>query len=313
MAATIDSDAESVESFSGSDDSDRELMEAYKSGLLKPGLNIELPAPRQPINNVAGLKQKLADFRQDLDWLERLDVTTDPAPMPAAMAEVANIEAAKGTTGRDLDVHNDFQREMTFYRQAQAAVISALPRLQKLGVPTTRPEDYFAEMAKSDVHMKKVRERLLSKQQGLERAEKVRKVREMRKYGKQVQQEVLLKRQREKKELIKSVKEYRKGKIDNLDFLDDEGPLRKGQPTGKKGQPTGKKGGANRNSYKQKKFGFGGQKKRSKWNTEESSADMSGFKSGKKPKGPPGKKGQKGKQPRPGKNRRQKMKGGKRR
>ncbi|XP_078657312.1 putative rRNA-processing protein EBP2 [Branchiostoma floridae x Branchiostoma belcheri] len=307
MAATVDSDAESVESFSGSDDSDKELMEAYKSGLLKPGLNIELSEPRKHINNVAGLKQKLADFRQDLDWLERLDVTTDPAPMPAAMAEVTNMEAAKATTARDMDVHNDFQREMTFYRQAQAAVMSALPRLQKLGIPTTRPEDYFAEMAKSDTHMKKVRERLLSKQQGLERAEKVRKVREMRKYGKQVQQEVLLKRQREKKELIKSVKEYRKGKIDSLDFLDDEGPPRKGQPTGKKG-------GANRNSkYKQQKFGFGGQKKRSKWNTGESSADMSGFKSGRKPKGPPGKKGQKGKQPRPGKNRRQKMKGGKRR
>ncbi|XP_078574836.1 putative rRNA-processing protein EBP2 [Branchiostoma floridae x Branchiostoma japonicum] len=306
MAAAVDSDAESVESFSGSDDSDKELMEAYKSGLLKPGLNIELSGERKPINDVAGLKQKLADFRQDLDWLERLDVTTDPAPMPAAMAEVANIEAAKGTTARDMDVHNDFQREMTFYRQAQAAVISALPRLQKLGVPTTRPEDYFAEMAKSDVHMKKVRERLLSKQQGLERAEKVRKVRDMRKYGKQVQQEVLLKRQREKKELIKSVKEYRKGKIDNLDFLDDDGPPRKGQPMGKKGGP-------NRNSYKQKKFGFGGQKKRSKWNTGESSADMSGFKAGKKGRGPPGKKGQKGKQPRPGKNRRQKMKGGKRR
>lgn len=29
--------------------------------------------------------------------------------------------------------------------------------------------------------------------------------------------------------------------------------------------------------YKNKKFGFGGQKKRSKYNTEESSADVSGF------------------------------------
>lgn len=42
------------------------------------------------------------------------------------------------------------------YRQAQAAVLEALPRLHKLQVPTRRPDDYFAEMAKSDQQMQKV-------------------------------------------------------------------------------------------------------------------------------------------------------------
>lgn len=42
------------------------------------------------------------------------------------------------------------------YRQAQAAVLEALPRLRKLQVPTRRPDDYFAEMAKSDQQMQKV-------------------------------------------------------------------------------------------------------------------------------------------------------------
>lgn len=42
------------------------------------------------------------------------------------------------------------------YRQAQAAVLEGLPRLQSMGIPTRRPDDYMAEMAKSDVHMKKV-------------------------------------------------------------------------------------------------------------------------------------------------------------
>lgn len=53
-------------------------------------------------------------------------------------------------------VHNDFKRELTFYRQAQATVLEVLPRLQSMGVPTKRPEDYFAQMAKSDDHMNKV-------------------------------------------------------------------------------------------------------------------------------------------------------------
>lgn len=43
------------------------------------------------------------------------------------------------------------------YRQAQAAVLAVLPRLHQLKVPTKRPTDYFAEMAKSDQQMQKVR------------------------------------------------------------------------------------------------------------------------------------------------------------
>ena len=31
-------------------------------------------------------------------------------------------------------VHNDFNREMLFYRQAQAAVLEAIPRLQSMQV-----------------------------------------------------------------------------------------------------------------------------------------------------------------------------------
>lgn len=42
------------------------------------------------------------------------------------------------------------------YRQAQATVLEALPKLQKHNIPTKRPEDYFAEMTKTDQHMQKV-------------------------------------------------------------------------------------------------------------------------------------------------------------
>lgn len=51
---------------------------------------------------------------------------------------------------------NEFKRETNFHRQAQAAVLEGLARLKAIGVVTKRPEDYFAEMAKSDSHMQKV-------------------------------------------------------------------------------------------------------------------------------------------------------------
>lgn len=59
-------------------------------------------------------------------------------------------------TLEDDPVHNDFMREMTFYRQAQATVLQGFSKLEELGLPTVRPSDYFAEMAKSDDHMQKV-------------------------------------------------------------------------------------------------------------------------------------------------------------
>lgn len=42
------------------------------------------------------------------------------------------------------------------YQQAQSAVAIGLRKLQELDVPTTRPDDYFAEMIKTDDHMRKV-------------------------------------------------------------------------------------------------------------------------------------------------------------
>ena len=60
------------------------------------------------------------------------------------------------TEDKEFDVHNDFQREISFYEQAKDAAIIALERLHKAGIKTLRPDDYFAEMAKKDDHMKRV-------------------------------------------------------------------------------------------------------------------------------------------------------------
>lgn len=58
--------------------------------------------------------------------------------------------------------------------------------MEELSVPTERPEDYFAEMIKTDDHMRKIRKSLLGRQKVLEEKEKARKMRELKKYGKKV-------------------------------------------------------------------------------------------------------------------------------
>uniref|UniRef100_A0A8C9M2N5 EBNA1 binding protein 2 n=2 Tax=Panthera tigris altaica TaxID=74533 RepID=A0A8C9M2N5_PANTA len=291
---------------SDSDDSlvtDRELQDAFSRGLLKPGLNVVLEGPKKAVNDVSGLKQCLAEFKRDLEWVERLDVTLGPVP------EISGPQSTpQNKDQKAFDPEDDFQKEMSFYRQAQAAVLSVLPRLHQLKVPTKRPTDYFAEMAKSDQQMQKIRQKLQAKQAAMEKSEKAKQLRALRKYGKKVQTEVLQKRQQEKTHMMDAIKKYQKGFSDKLDFLEgDQKAAARKTKEGAKGQQM-KKGPNAKRRYKNQKFGFGGKKKGSKWNTRESYDDVSSFRAktahGKGLKRP----GKKGSNKRPGKRTREKMK-----
>ncbi|XP_072294421.1 probable rRNA-processing protein EBP2 [Eucyclogobius newberryi] len=297
-----DSDEEDDE---GDELSDGELQEAFAKGLLKPGMNLMVDTAKKFSNNVEGLKQSLGNLRKDLPWVERLDLTNLPAEDVLDKPDGKEPKVAK----KEIDADNDFEREMFFYRQAQATVLQALPLLNKHGIATKRPDDYFAEMAKSDQQMQKIRQKLIAKQSIIERSEKAKQLREQRKFGKKVQIEVMQKRQKEKKAMMSAVKKYQKGMTDKLEFLEGD------KKTGKEAQDpkkAGNKKGANaKRKFKDQKFGFGGKKSGTKWNTKESHNDVSGFRAkvahGKGSKG--GKKGKGGQQnKRPGKSVRRKMK-----
>ncbi|XP_054645713.1 probable rRNA-processing protein EBP2 isoform X1 [Dunckerocampus dactyliophorus] len=287
--------------------SDSKLQEAFAKGWLKPGMNLLVDKSKKFVNNVEGLKHCLKDLKKDLPWVERLDLTNRPVD-----DVFANIGGkVQSGNNREVDADDDFQREMFFYRQAQATVLEALPLLNKHNVSTKRPDDYFAEMAKSDQHMQKIRKKLLSKQAMLEKSEKAKKIREQRKFGKKVQIEVIQKRQKEKKAMMSSVKKYQKGMTDKLDFLEgDQKPASKDASQSSK-KALNNKGPSAKRKYKDQKFGFGGKKSGKKWNTKESYNDVSSFRAkvahGKEAKG--GKKGKGRKQnKRPGKSARRKMK-----
>ncbi|KAL4704902.1 hypothetical protein ACJJTC_018519 [Scirpophaga incertulas] len=273
-------------------DSDEELQEAFAKGLLKPGLNEEIvTVEKQYINNVADLKAKLKEIRLKLPWVETLDLVTTVAPMAPDVAmqiqETAlrrkNIkENTKGIKSYDPSedpVLNEFKRENLIHRQAQAAVVEGIKMLKDLGIPTKRPDDYFAEMAKTDEHMQKVRKNLLAKQAAQARTEKVRELRQQKKIAKRVQIETKLKQSAEKKHMLEQLKRVRKGKSNDLDFLDDN----KGKGKGKGSQNLNNKI-AKKRAMKDKKFGFGGKKKGSKLNTRESSNQMDDFNSSAKKK-----------------------------
>ncbi|GIY95019.1 probable rRNA-processing protein EBP2 [Caerostris extrusa] len=200
-----------------------------------------------PVNNVAGLQAKLKDFQLNGDWLEKLDVSVKTS---APELETSN----KKSTAVDTEAEHDFKREMIFYNQALAGVNKALKRLKKIGIPTKRPEDFFAEMAKSDNHMKKVREKLLNKKMVVERTEKIRAIRDQKKQGKKIQREVIENRKKEKKQMINALKKTKKGKMDAGKLLGEKnGP---GKFQGEKNGPgkfQGEKKGPGKQDFKKKK------------------------------------------------------------
>lgn len=179
------------------------------------------------------MKRKINEIKLKLPWIETLDCINKQAPLaPELAAQMHEQEARRANqlknnaklpqfSPTEDPVLNDFKREMMFHRQAQSAVLEAIPRLKQMGIATKRPDDYFAEMAKTDDHMQKVRQALMKRQVETQQKERVRQLRIQRKEGKAIQTQVRVERQKEKKEILDQVKKARKGMSDNLDFLED--------------------------------------------------------------------------------------------
>uniref|UniRef100_A0A0M3I3A2 rRNA-processing protein EBP2 n=1 Tax=Ascaris lumbricoides TaxID=6252 RepID=A0A0M3I3A2_ASCLU len=162
-----------------------------------------------------------------------------------------------------------------------------------MGIKVFRPSDYYAEMAKSDEHMQKVRKRMLDLQQGKERQEAIRRLREEKKFAAKVQKEVLENRQIEKRKLLEAVKRHRKGMKSQLedmlnnakrlqrDEAEEENEMKREREAKKRNRQEGRGnlpmrlGRRMGRTARDKKYGFGGQKKRSKRNDKQSFNEFS--------------------------------------
>lgn len=241
------------------DDAEDSVEEMEITGALKSGkISEEGVKTISHVNNVPKLKERLEAIQKKLPWIESLDITIDLKVPTEEMKSVIN---------------DNFKQEMLFYKQSETGAQQSIARLKSLGIPTERPEDFFAEMVKSDEHMKRVKEKLISKQLTMERTEKVTKMRKMKKLGKKVQQEVLKKRADEKKQMMENVKKIRKGKADQEEADNFEINTEPETSSGKKKELNRKR------KAKDSKYGFGGKKKMAKKNTQESYKDVSTFSS----------------------------------
>lgn len=217
------------------------------------------------------------------------------------------------------------------YKQALHAAIEGRKRTDALNIPFTRPADFFAEMVKTDEHMERVRQKLLDERAGIKASEEAKKQRELKKFGKKVQVEKLLERQKRKKDMADKVKGLRQRKFwarfwsealliikahtggggeDDNDFdVHLHEALGEGGGSGDRVRPKTGKGNDGKakmpRSKRDDKYGFGGKKRHAKENTRQSTDAFDGPSSKKRRiSGSAGFRKPNGKKSRPGKSKR---------
>lgn len=101
-----------------------------------------------------------------------MDMVNDLAPLAPEMAiQLQQHEEKRANLFKG-------NAKLSYVRPEEDPVIEGIKRLHELGVVTKRPDDYFAEMAKSDEHMQKVRANLMAKQAGQAKFERIKQIRE---------------------------------------------------------------------------------------------------------------------------------------
>lgn len=85
--------------------------------------------------------EELQAERKNVPWAETFDIISS-APLPFGSIDEE--------TGEKIDVHDDLKREVAFYNVALDAVEEARMKCKSNKIAFTRPDDFFAEMVKSD-------------------------------------------------------------------------------------------------------------------------------------------------------------------
>lgn len=83
--------------------------------------------------------EELCAKKRGLAWSESF-VVLPVKPLPFGGDDAGSL----------LDVHDDLKRELAFYNMALDAVNEARMTCRQIGIPFSRPDDFFAEMVKSD-------------------------------------------------------------------------------------------------------------------------------------------------------------------
>ena len=284
-----DDDDEEEEEEENDDDEEEIPLDSLPSSASLSEQALASRHNRIRINNTEAMQRVYEDMR--------LDGPSTSGKMP--WIETMSLVYEHATADEVPDAQNDLDRELSFYRQSLAAAIRGRELVLAAKVSFSRPNDYFAEMVKTDEHMERVRQRLLDESASIKASEDAKRQRELKKYGKKIQTEKLFERQRSKRDMQEKVNALKRKRQTGLDMDDDEFDVQLEEALGeRKASQRTQRGPNKKRQYRDEKYGFGGKKRHNKSNTAESTDQVgpSRRKPGQRPKG--------GKAKRPGKARR---------
>ena len=128
-----DDDGEDEDAASDSSDAEDDIAAQRKAEMKK--MQKKSTANSKALRVVA---DELSAGHSAMDWSETFTVVpTNPLPFG-------------GAGGNALDVHDDLKREVAFYNTAMEGAIEARALCERSGIPFRRPDDFFAEMVKTD-------------------------------------------------------------------------------------------------------------------------------------------------------------------
>lgn len=206
---------------------------------------------------------ELDSVHSKMSWAETF-VIVPPTPLP--FGENGDPES------NPLDIHDDLKREVAFYNIALEAVNEARPKLEESNIPFTRPDDFFAEMIKTDDHMSNVKDRLIFENKKIEAVAQRKSNKEQKLRVKESHANRLAEKSKRKRDHFQELDDWASSAVKNRggalrDDVDDYflNNRYNGSGPGKKRQNS------------DKKFGFGGKNGRFKQNDRKSMNDLSGF------------------------------------
>jgi rRNA-processing protein EBP2 len=119
------------------------------------------------VYDAGGLKQALAELEASAGTAS----TAEQSQFPERFR--ITLPRALQSFGK-ADVDRDQERETYFQAMATIGAWYGYEWCSQHGIPTERPEDYFADMIKSDEHMTRVRKTLLQERQRLHEIQRLR-------------------------------------------------------------------------------------------------------------------------------------------
>lgn len=157
------------------------------------------------INDEEGMLKRLKEIQ--LNFYNRMESNklikkTGKVPFTEHMTVSGE---AKVEVPESLEVHNDIKREIAFYNSTRANVMKGMTFLVQSSVPISRPDDFLAEMLKTDHHMTQVKSRLLKQQVKIKSFEEKKQRTENKKFHKALKDFKMKAKHAEKRENVEQI------------------------------------------------------------------------------------------------------------